>query len=89
MSAGLGGEPVTPHYKNKEVWLSWRGTPAALMSLLVCAAIRRGGNGPESEAVKALLGCTLVVLQKVTLLLTGENNWLHYSAMFQMCIFTQ
>lgn len=46
MSAGLGGEPVTPHYKNKEVWLSWRGTPAALMSLLVCAAIHRGGNGP-------------------------------------------
>lgn len=22
MSAGLGGEPVTPHYKNKEAWLS-------------------------------------------------------------------
>lgn len=44
--------------------------------------------GPESEAVKALLGFTLVVLQKVTLLLTGENNWLHYSATCFRCAYS-
>lgn len=86
MSAGLAGEPVTPHYKNKEAWLSLE----ALLQLWCHSWCVLPFTGVEMaiKAVKALLGCTLVVLQKVTLLLTGENNWLHSSATCFRCAYS-